>query len=124
MYHHRNLVAIFIVGDNNQDHHSLLTKYNKIIGFFTDQENLLNIIREKINLIEKQKLEFKFFDQEQENLSKESKYFVRNQMLIQIFKELPRDEQSIQQIVDICHDYYQNNEYQLKNLNRIILVKK
>lgn len=116
IYHHQNLIAIFIIGDNNQDHRSLLTKYNKIIGLFTDQENLLNIIREKIHLIEKQKLEFKFFDSEQENLSKESKYFVRHQMLIQIFKQLLRDEQSIQQIVDMCHDYYQNNECQLKKI--------
>jgi hypothetical protein len=86
---HRALVAIFIFCANEQDHETSIKKYQKVIGIFTDQDCLLASVRETMDIVEKQTLAFKLFDQKQKlgrDLSKESASFIWQQMLIYILR--------------------------------------
>jgi hypothetical protein len=118
---HRPLVAIFIFCENRQHHQSLLDEYDKIIGIYTDQKKLLQAIREKMSLFEKQRLAFNLFDQKQKamkDLSKESALFLWHQLLIYVLKQIPQDSQSKQGMIQLCQDYYQNNKNELKKIEK------
>jgi tetratricopeptide (TPR) repeat protein len=117
--HYRPLVAIFIFCANRQYHESLLNEYEKIIGIYTNKKTLLEVIRKKIFVFEKQTLAFNLFDQKQKSmkdLSKQSASFLWHQMLIYILKQIPKDQQSKQQMIELCQDYYQNDKIQLKKI--------
>ncbi|CAF3875833.1 unnamed protein product [Rotaria sp. Silwood1] len=119
IYNHRTLVAIFIFSVNHQNHEPLLKQYNKIVEIFTDQESLIKSIQEKMDLIEKQTLAFSLFDQKQKSLkdlSKESASFLWGQMLLFVLRQMPQDEQSKKEMLNICRDYYQKNKYELENI--------
>ncbi len=118
---HRPLVAIFIFCKIRQHHQSLLDEYDKIIGIYTDQKKLLQAIREKMSLFEKQRLAFNLFDQKQKamkDLSKESALFLWHQLLIYVLKQIPQDSQSKQGMIQLCQDYYQNNKNELKKIEK------
>ncbi|CAF3737989.1 unnamed protein product [Adineta steineri] len=118
-HHYRSLVAIFIFCYNHQHYKPLMQEYNKIIGIFTDQHNLLQSVKEKMNLVEKQALTFSLFDQKQKSmkdLSQESASFLLHQMLIYILKQMSQDEHSKKQMLDMCRDYYKNNKQELKKI--------
>ncbi len=116
---HRPLVAVFVFCANRQNHESLMQEYNKVIGIFTDQDSLLKSIREKMNLVEKQTLAFSLFDQKQKSLkdvSKESASFLLHQTLIYVLRQMPQDEQSKKDMLNMCRDYYQKNKHELKKI--------
>ncbi|CAF0894232.1 unnamed protein product [Adineta steineri] len=118
-HHYRSLVAIFIFCSNHQRYKPLMQEYKKIIGIFTDQDELLISIQEKMNLVEKQTLTFSLFDQKQkslEDLSQETASFLLHQMLIYVLKQISQDEQSKKQMLDMCRDYYKNNKQELKKI--------
>ncbi|CAF1136741.1 unnamed protein product [Adineta steineri] len=118
-HHYRSLVAIFIFCSNHQRYKPLMQEYNKIIGIFTKQHDLLESIKEKMNLVEKQTLTFSLFDQKQKSmkdLSQESASFLLHQMLIYVLKQMSQDEQSKQQMLDMCRDYYKQNKPELKKI--------
>ncbi|CAF3930921.1 unnamed protein product [Adineta steineri] len=110
-HHHRSLVAIFIFSADDQYYKPLMQEYNKIIGIFTDQHDLLESIKEKMNLVEKQTLTFTLFDHKQKSSS-----FLLHQMLIYVIKQMSQDEQSKKQMLDMCRDYYKNNKHELKKI--------
>ncbi|CAF3872309.1 unnamed protein product, partial [Adineta steineri] len=89
IHHYRPLVAIFIFCSNRQRYTPLMKEYKKIIEIFTKQPNLLESIREKMNLIVKQTLAFNLSDQTQKSAS-----FLLHQMLIYVLKQASQDEQS------------------------------
>ncbi|CAF0898613.1 unnamed protein product [Adineta steineri] len=118
-HHYRSLVAIFIFCSNHQRYKPLMEEYNKITGIFTKQHDLLESIKEKMNLVEKQTLTFSLFDQKQKSmkdLSQESASFLLHQMLIYVLKQMLQDEQSKQQMLDMCRDYYKNNKQESKKI--------
>ncbi|CAF4187265.1 unnamed protein product [Adineta steineri] len=118
-HHYRPLVAIFIFCSNHQQHIPLMKEYNKITGIFTKQHDLLEAIKEKMNFVEKQTLSFSLFDQKQKSmkdLSQESVSFLLHQMLVYILKQMSQDEQSKQQMLDMCRDYYKQNKHELKKI--------
>ncbi|CAF1362808.1 unnamed protein product [Adineta steineri] len=118
-HHYRSLVAIFIFCYNHQHYKPLMQEYNKIIGIFTDQHNLLQSVKEKMNLVEKQALTFSLFDQKQKSLkdlSQESASFLLHQIVIYVLKQMSQDEQSKKQMLDMCRDYYKNNKQELKKI--------
>ncbi|CAF1249724.1 unnamed protein product [Adineta steineri] len=118
-HHYRSLVAVFIVCSNHQRYKPLMKEYNKIIGIFTKQHDLLESIKEKVNLVEKQTLTFSLFDRKQKslnNLSQESTSFLLHQMLIYVLKQMSQDEQSRKEMLDMCRDYYKNNKQELKKI--------
>ncbi|CAF1429590.1 unnamed protein product [Rotaria sordida] len=119
IYNHRTLVALFIFCVNSQNHEPLLKQYNKTVEIFTDQESLIKSIQEKMDLIEKQTLAFSLFDQKQKSLkdlSKESASFLWGQMLLFVLRQMPQDEQSKKEMLNICRDYYQKNKYELEKI--------
>ncbi|CAF3947010.1 unnamed protein product, partial [Adineta steineri] len=118
-HHYRSLITIFIFCSNYQRYKPLLKEYNKIIGIFTKQHDLLESIKEKMNLVEKQTLTFSLFDQKQKSLkdlSQESASFILHQMLIYVLKQMSQDKLSKKQMLDMCRDYYKNNKQQLKKI--------
>ncbi|CAF0856129.1 unnamed protein product [Adineta steineri] len=118
-HHYRSLVAIFIFCSNHQRYKPLMQEYNKIVGIFTKQHDLLESIKDKMNLVEKQTLTFSLFDQKQKSLkdlSQESASFLLHQMLIYILKQMPQDKLSKKQLLDMCRDYYKNNKQELKKI--------
>ncbi|CAF1009498.1 unnamed protein product [Adineta steineri] len=118
-HHHRSLVAIFIFCSNDQHYKPLMQEYNKIIGIFTNQHDLLKSIKEKMNIVKKQTLTFSLFDQKQKSLkdlSQESASFLLHQMLIYVLKQMSQDEQSKKEMLNMCRGYYKNNKQELKNI--------
>ncbi|CAF3967605.1 unnamed protein product, partial [Adineta steineri] len=118
-HHYRSLVAIFIFCSEDQDYKPLMEEYNKITGIFTKQHDLLESIKEKMNVVEKQTLTFSLFDQKQKSmkdLSQESASFLLHQMLIYVLKQMSQDEQSKKQMLDMCRDYYKQNKQELKKI--------
>ncbi|CAF3931252.1 unnamed protein product [Adineta steineri] len=118
-HHYRSLITIFIFCSNYRRYKPLLKEYNKIIGIFTKQHDLLESIKEKMNLVEKQTLTFSLFDQKQKSLkdlSQESASFILHQMLIYVLKQMSQDKLSKKQMLDMCRDYYKNNKQQLKKI--------
>ncbi|CAF1022322.1 unnamed protein product [Adineta steineri] len=118
-HHYRSLIAIFIFCSNHQRYKPLMKEYNKIIGIFTKQHGLLESIKEKMDLVEKQTLSFSLFDQKQKSLkdlSQESASFLLHQMLIYVLKQMPQDKLSKQQMLDMCRDYYKKNKHELKKI--------
>ncbi|CAF3795402.1 unnamed protein product, partial [Rotaria sordida] len=72
-----------------------------------------------MHLVEKLVLAFSLFDHKQKatkDLSKESASFFWHQMLIDVLKQMPSDEQSKEAMLNICRDYYRNNQYELDNI--------
>ncbi|CAF1408189.1 unnamed protein product [Adineta steineri] len=118
-HHYRSLIAIFIFCSNHQRYKPLMKEYNKITGIFTKQHDLLEAIKEKMNFVEKQTLSFSLFDQKQKStkdLSQESASFLLHQMLIYVLKQMSQDEQSKQQMLNMCRDYYKNDTKELKKI--------
>ncbi|CAF4144467.1 unnamed protein product, partial [Adineta steineri] len=104
-HRYRSLVAIFIFCSDDQHYKPLMQQYNKMIGIFTDQHDLIESIKEKMNLVEKQTLTFSLFDQKQKSmkdLSQESASFLLHQMLIYALKQMSQDKQSEKQMLDMC----------------------
>ncbi|CAF4371720.1 unnamed protein product, partial [Rotaria sordida] len=108
----RQIDSIFIFSmEKNQDDY-LLNNYSKIIGIYINLDDLYKVIKEQINLVDRQIQTFSFFDQYQkltEDLSKDSTEFVWFQLFNYILSTLPRDQQAKQQMIQICKDYYHGN---------------
>jgi tetratricopeptide (TPR) repeat protein len=119
VHSYRTLVAIFIFCINHQNYVSLTKEQSKFVEVFTDQDNLLRSIREKMHLIEKHTLPFGLYDPEQKSLKdlpKETATFLLHQMLILVLKELPKDDESKQEVFEMCQNYYKNNQHKIKKI--------
>ncbi|UJR07362.1 hypothetical protein I4U23_011648 [Adineta vaga] len=94
--------------------------YNKIIGSYNNEEQLIDSIREQILLERQQHLSFSFYNQHQKSirdLSKESASF----LWLILFKDIiirmrseNSHEQAKQELVDQLKQIYRNNRTQLK----------
>ena len=116
----RSIIAIYIFCDNQQDYVSLMNEYNKIEGIYTDQKILLESVRPKLNLLERQAMTFSLFDQKQKSsrvLSKESISFLWHQIIIHVLKQMPSNDQSKQDFINKCQVYYQFDQSELKNID-------
>jgi tetratricopeptide (TPR) repeat protein len=116
---YRTLIAIFIFCTNSQQQETSTNKCDKVVGIFTDQDGLFKSIREEMNLVEKQTLAFSLFDQKQRlgrDLSKESASFIWHQMLIYVLKQIPQNQQSKDEMLNMCRHYYRNNKRELKKI--------
>ncbi|CAF4606930.1 unnamed protein product [Rotaria sp. Silwood2] len=72
-----------------------------------------------MHLIEKLVLAFSLLDHKQKvtkDLSKESASFFWHQMLIDVLKQMPSNEESKEEMLNICRNYYRNNQYELNNI--------
>ncbi|CAF0861109.1 unnamed protein product [Rotaria sordida] len=118
IYFLQPIIAIFIY-DDKQEINELKIKYPKIIDRYTNQNDLLKSIQEKIQFIEKQTFIYSLFDQKHKSirdLTKESATFLWYHMLINIFKQMPQNESLRDEILNKCSDYYRKNRLELDNI--------
>ena len=118
---YRTVVAISIFGSHRQQHEALMNGCDKVVGIFTDQDRLFESIRETLDLVEKQTLAFSLFDQKQRlgrDLSQGSASFIWHQMLLFVLKQMPQDQQSKEEMLSICRNYYRNNKKELKKIEQ------
>ncbi|CAF3733344.1 unnamed protein product [Rotaria sordida] len=117
----RQIDSIFIFSmEKNQDDY-LLNNYSKIIGIYINLDDLCKVIKEQINLVDRQIQTFSFFDQYQkltEDLSKDSTEFIWFQLFNYILSTLSRDQQAKQQMIQICKDYYHGNRKEIELIHQ------
>jgi tetratricopeptide (TPR) repeat protein len=114
----QSILAIFIYDNNNninQEINNLKSQYPKIIDRYTNENDLLRSIEEKIQFIEKQTFVYSLFNEKQ-NLTKESASFLWYQMLINILKQIPQNENVCNEMLNKYSDYYQTNRYELEKI--------
>jgi tetratricopeptide (TPR) repeat protein len=122
IHHLRSIVGVFIFDTNFEDDKSLENKYAKIVGVLSDQKSLMEYLHQTINLLEKQAKIFTLFDQRQStsrDVSKDSASFLWHQMLLRVLQQMPQDEQSKQDMLDKCENYYQFEKTQRKMIEKI-----
>lgn len=117
----RSIMAVFITCPDYQDHMSLPDQYSKRVKIYSDENSLLESIAKMLRHISKQTLNFNPFDQRQRSiidLSKDSASFLWYQLLTNVLRRMPQNDQAKQQMVDICLDYYQGNERVLESIRQ------
>ncbi|CAF3532986.1 unnamed protein product [Rotaria sp. Silwood1] len=110
-------VFIFCSNINEQQKIELMNEYKKIIQIYSDYDLLIKSIQEIINILEQQVLSFYLFNQDKDytnDLSKSSASFLWYQLLIDILKQIPINEQINNQIFETCNNLYKNNINQFK----------
>ncbi|CAF3335825.1 unnamed protein product [Rotaria sp. Silwood2] len=110
--------SIFIFCFKPKKYQNLLQKFSKLIGIYTERQDLLNALKENIILVEKHLETFSFYSQHKQkttrDLSKESAEFLWFQMFKDVILRLPRDSHAKQQMIEFCRHYYHGNEKELK----------
>lgn len=116
----RSVRAIFVFCEKAELHSNLLHEYQrKIVGVYADQNKLVEAISETMELIDKQDMVFRLFDGKQKStrdLTKESASFLWNQLLIDVLRKMPTDDQAKNEMLDYCSAYYRNNREELKKI--------
>ncbi|CAF1174508.1 unnamed protein product [Rotaria magnacalcarata] len=116
----RSVSFIFIFCESYEKYASLLTLYNKIINIYTEQEPLRSAITKKIDLLEKQILQFVVFNQRQKSIRDltektfESFVFVLHSILLSILRQMIPDEHAKVHLISTCEHYYCNSKHDLK----------
>lgn len=116
----QSIVGIFIFCANQEYHKTLMNEYNKIVDIFIDQDKLWQSIFQILNLLEKQAITISLFDRNQKlskDLSKESASFLWHQLLIRVLRQMPKNDQSKEDLLNKCEEYYRFNEHELKNID-------
>lgn len=120
IYSLRSVRAVFIFCETRELHTALLTEYSsKIIDIFTDRDALFKSISGTMQLIEKQDAAFHLFDRTEKatrDLTKESASFLWHQLLIDVLKKMPADEQAKNEMLDHCAAYYRHNKIELQKI--------
>ncbi|CAF1384583.1 unnamed protein product [Rotaria sordida] len=119
IYSFHQIDSIFIFCMNKYRYEYLLNEYSKIIGIYINLNDLCKSIKEQIDLVSKQIQTFSFFDQHQKStkdLSKESAEFLWFQLFHYVIARLPRNQQSKQQMIQICKAYYRGNTKEMKSI--------
>jgi tetratricopeptide (TPR) repeat protein len=117
----QSIIAIFIFCVNKKQYESLKNDYDKIIGIFVDQDDLLKSIRQTLDFLEKQAMAFCLFDQKSKSsrdLSKESATFLCHQLLFHVLEQMPQNEQSKDELLQKCEEYYRFNDKELKKIDK------
>ncbi|CAF2961087.1 unnamed protein product [Rotaria sp. Silwood2] len=114
----RQIDSIFITSVSDETIEDLLRNYSKIIGFFHDNKILTDAVQENIELAQKQKLTFSFYNQHQKStrdLSKESALFLWFQLFKDVILNMSSDDlHAKQDMIVLLRQRYHNNNKQLK----------
>jgi tetratricopeptide (TPR) repeat protein len=118
----RSVAAIFVFCSNRELHkNTLMNDYGKIVEIFTDQDSLLKSIEETISLVDKQIHAFTLFDLKQKSVRdppRGSAAFLWHHLLIYVLRQMSADEQSKQDMLEKCTDYYRGNRRELKKIEQ------
>lgn len=116
----RSVRAVFIFCETRELHIGLLNEYPvQTIDIFTDQNTLFRSISETMQLIAKQDVTFHLFDRTEKStrdLTKQSASFLWHQLLIDVLKKMPADEQAKNEMLDHCAAYYRHNKVELQKI--------
>ena len=114
----RQIDSVFVLSHADENVEDLLEKYSKIIPCLSDQKALTNSIREHIQLAQRQKLVFSFYNQHKKTtrqLSKESALFLWFQLLKNALLNFPIDDTKAKDdLVNFLRQRYRNNNKQIK----------
>ncbi|CAF3809661.1 unnamed protein product, partial [Rotaria magnacalcarata] len=113
----RQIDSIFIFCMKKHRYENLLNEYTKIIGIFSNLNDLCLSIKRQIDLNNKQTQTFSIYDQEEKSikrLTKDSAAFISFQLFKNVISSLPRNEQSKKQMIQICKQYYRGNTKEMK----------
>ena len=123
IYNIRSVRVIFIFCEKHQLHEDLLHEYPlKVTDVYTGWLNrnlLLTSISDTMQLIEKQDMFFRVFNQKQKStrdLTKESASFLWNRLLIDVLRKMPADDRAKNEMLDHCTTYYRYNKEELKKI--------
>ena len=120
IHSYRSIYVVFIFCFKPQNYQPLIHQYKKLVGIYSIEQDLIDAIQSNIDIVDKQPLPFYLFDQKQKcvrELSKESATFLSYQMFILVLKQIPQDNSSRQQMIELCQQYYQTNPFQLKKID-------
>ena len=114
------VTAIFIFCLDRISDRTVLGKYTKIIGIFTDQVSLLQSIRKTVNFVVKQTLAFTLLDLQTQktarDVSKDLGSFTWFQVLVDILRKIPQTDQAKRDMLDKCKEYYAFNRIEMKRI--------
>ncbi|CAF1187209.1 unnamed protein product [Rotaria sordida] len=104
--------SIFIFDFDKNQSNEFDFEHFKFIGFYTDLDNLYSSIKEQIEDEDKLVQTFSFFNQFEyltQNLSKQTSNLFWYQLFNKIILQLSNDQLTKNEMIDFCHQYYQNN---------------
>ncbi|UJR18108.1 hypothetical protein I4U23_005008 [Adineta vaga] len=90
---------------------------NKRLHYFDDWNILLQELAADIFPWRRQSLAFRFFEQKQRairDVTAEAASFMWSLILLDVLKEIPSSKQTLDDMLDMCADYYRDNAAQLK----------
>ena len=112
---HTHIVVFFCMKKKIYEY--LANDYPKIVGIYTELNELYQSIINQIDLADKQLQTFSYFDQHEnatKDLSKQSAQFLWFQLFHYVITRLPRNQQAKQEMIEICRHYYRGNVKELK----------
>jgi tetratricopeptide (TPR) repeat protein len=113
--------SIFIYSIEKHNYQHLINQYSKIIGIFSNFNELSKSIQEQIHLIDRQLSSFSIFEHDQITtrlLSKQSIEFLWFQLFNQVIHHLRHNQQGKQEMINMCRYYYRDNPKQLKLIDQ------
>jgi len=113
----RSVIQIFLY--NIEEKSMDINEYSKIVDIYTNEDQLIKSIKEKLRHVERHFFSFDLFNQKQKStrdLSKESASFLWNQMLIHILKQIPQNDLAKEEMLKKCSDYYRTNSFELHKI--------
>jgi len=119
----QQLDSVFIFCMKSERYIALKSKYNKIVGIYTAQNELIEELSKTIFALTKQITAFNLFHQNNErsmrDLTKESAEYLWFQLIKDVLIKMPNmnTECSKQDIIQKCRDYYRGNKHELKNID-------
>ncbi|CAF2903158.1 unnamed protein product [Rotaria sp. Silwood2] len=110
----RQIDSIFLM---SKEYFDIEEKYSKIIGIFTQYDDLINSIQQNIDVLKNDLQSFSIYTQNKKsthNISKESASFLWFILFKNVILALSQDKQAKQDMINKLKERYQNNNRQLK----------
>ena len=118
----KTIIAIFIFCNEQTAHNPILYTYSKVIGIFTNQQDLLKSIRKSKRIVLKQTFGFSLFEHQKQkstrDVSKDFGSFTCFQLLIDILKKIPQSEGAKRDMLDKCREQYTSNALEMKKIEQ------
>ncbi|CAM4750362.1 unnamed protein product [Rotaria magnacalcarata] len=112
-----SLFAVFLYSKKRSYvHDKLRAQYSKIVDVFDDENALIESVLKMIQSMARIAIAVSLFDQKQKSirdLTKNSASFIWYQLLINVLKDMIPDEQSKNNMLAVCEDFYSSNKEEL-----------
>ncbi|CAF3121515.1 unnamed protein product [Rotaria socialis] len=108
--------AIFLTCNDRLQLTSACSEYPKVVAICTDQQQLIKSIHGTIQSMSNQTMSFTLFDSSKQNSTRDSASILWYRLLIDILKILPHTDQSKNEMLDKCAEFYRFNEVELQKI--------